>query len=424
MLTILRDRKAVERHLAKVRKYRESGTSDAAAILAEVRKSGDWAVRDFTARFDGVAITGLRVPSERLERSAAGLPVSLRASLKEAAANIRRFHELQRPTGYSLEQPDGTHVELRWRPIDRVGVYVPGGRFPLFSTVIMNVVPAQVAGVKEIAVGTPPGENGWPSDIVLATCFLLGITEVYRIGGAQAVGALAYGTESIPAVDKLTGPGNVYVTAAKQLVSAEVSIDLPAGPTELAIIADEEADPRIVAAELIAQAEHDVHAFPVLLTDSRHLAVEVNRLLPRLLKVLPSRNTAARALEENGFIFLADTLAECVTIANHLVPEHLSLMVGQPERWVTEVKAGAVFIGSATPVAWGDYWAGPNHTLPTAGRARARGLLSVQDFMVPYSVVRAAGDALRISGDQVMLMAETEGLVGHAQSIAVRRENA
>jgi len=424
MLALIQDRNSLKQRWQRNQKYLESNIPIAQKVLNRIREEGDSAVRAFTEQFDHVKITGFRVPVDRLKQAEEGLSTILKSFILEAGENIRRFHKLQQPAGYALEQPDGTQVEFRWRPIERIGVYIPGGRFPLFSTILMNVIPAQVAGVSEIVICTPPGKDGWPSEVVLATCFLLGVTEVYRVGGVQAIGALTYGTDSIPAVDKITGPGNVYVAAAKQAVSAVVDIDMISGPTELIIIADDEADPSKIAVELISQAEHDPQALPVLLTDSETVARDVNELLPTFLKDLPTRHTAERSLKEQGFIYLADTIEECVQIANDLTPEHLSLMVSEPELWVDNLKAGAIFIGPDSPVAWGDYWAGTNHTLPTSGQARTRGPLTVLDFMVPYSVIRISKQTLRNSGKKVISLAEAEGLFGHAQSIVLLRKNA
>ncbi len=423
MLQIVRNRDLLADRLRRIRDGLDDDLSVVRRILTRVRNEGDDAVRYFTEKFDRVSIDELRVPAGRLEQAAEALPGSLKKVIKEACENIRRFHELQKPVGYSLTQPDGTETAFRWRAIERVGVYVPGGRFPLFSTVLMNVIPAQVAGVPEIVVCSPPGKEGRPSNEILGTCFLLGVTEVYRVGGVQAIGALAYGTESMAAVYKITGPGNKYVAQAKQAVSGHVGIDMTAGPTELIVIADGETDPRRAAAELLSQAEHDPQAFPVLLTDSENLAGEVNKQLSVLIRKLSTRSTAEQSLEKRGFIFVAGSIEECVRIANSIAPEHLALMVQDPEPWIDKLTAGAIFVGADSPIAWGDYWAGPNHTLPTSGKARIQGPLSVLDFMVPYSVIKADQQVLRNSGEKVMELAATEGLSGHAGSIAVRRKN-
>ena len=393
-------------------------------ILAQVRKDGDAALRELTAQYDGLEVGELAVPASVLAQAETDLPQELKAALSAAAGNIRRFNEALRPRSTSLTQPDGTEVARHWRPVNRVGVYIPGGRYPLLSTVLMNVIPAQVAGVREIAVCTPPGRGGYPSATILGACALLGIKEVYQVGGAQAIGALAYGTATIRPVDKITGPGNAYVAQAKQVVSAFVGIDMLAGPTEVVVLADRTANPRWAAVDLISQAEHDPLAWPVLITDSPDLARGVNRCLDELLEDLPTQATAEAALQGNGLVFLGSDWAACLAAVNIIVPEHLCLQTDRPDQWLDRVQAGAIFVGGNTPVAWGDYWAGPNHTLPTAGQARFRGPLSVSDFLVPYSVIKATPAATRSSGAQVMTLAGQEGLAGHALSIALRRENA
>jgi histidinol dehydrogenase len=390
-------------------------------ILERVRREGDAALRQFTEEFDGVLLDKIAVPRKSLNAANSALDNGLRAATQGAAENIRRFHELQLPSSYTVTQPDGTVVTWDWRPLNSLGAYIPGGRYPLLSTVLMNIIPAQVAGVERIIVCTPPGPNGDPDMALLGVCGLLGIEEVYRVGGAQAVAAMAYGTDTIPAVDKITGPGNRYVTAAKYVVSATVGIDMLAGPTEVVILADESAKPALVATDLIAQAEHDPEAWCVLVTDSSNLAEAVNVELQEQIKDLSTSETIAAALTGQGFIYLGKDLEQCKEVVNSIAPEHLCLQVAEPDELVNQVRAGAIFIGSLTPVTWGDYWAGPNHTLPTAGQARFRGPLSVMDFLVPFSVINANEQALEASGDQVQLLARQEGLVGHARSIALRK---
>ena len=407
---------------------RRTALSEAApsveAILTQVREQGDGALRALTEEYDGVRVNELAVPAAALAQAETGLPDELKAALFAAAANIRRFHEAQRPKEINLTQPDGVEVAWRWRPVGRAGVYVPGGRYPLLPTVLMNVIPAQVAGVREIAICTPPSRAGYPSALILGTCAILGIGEVYQVGGAQAVAALAYGTETIGPVDKITGPGNAYVAQAKLAVAASVGIDMVAGPTEVVVLADGAANPRWVAGDLISQAEHDPLAWPVLITDSTTLAGEVDRYLPELLEGRSTRETAEAALKDYGLVFLGQDWAACLAAVNAIAPEHLCIQTARPERWLDEVRAGAIFLGGETPVAWGDYWAGPNHTLPTAGQARFRGPLSVHDFLVPYSVIKATPGATTASGGQVMTLADQEGLAGHALSIALRRDDA
>lgn len=423
-LPIITSEAELTHRLVRRRQTLDAMAPSVETILARVRNDGDAALRELTEQYDGIEVAELAVPPTVLAQAKKGLPQDVMAALSAAADNIRRFNEAVRPRSTSLTQPDGTEVARRWRPINRVGAYIPGGRYPLLSTVLMNVIPAQVAGVREIAVCTPPGPAGYPSATILGVCAFLGIEEVYQVGGAQAVGALAYGTETIRPVDKITGPGNAYVAQAKQLVSATVSIDMLAGPTEVVVLADGSANPRWVAGDLISQAEHDPLAWPVLITDSPDLAREVNRCLDELLVNLSTRATAEASLLGNGLVFLGSDWTACLAAVNTIAPEHLCLQTDQPDQWLDEVQAGAIFVGGSTPVAWGDYWAGPNHILPTAGQARFRGPLSVSDFLVPYSVIKATRAATSSSGLQVMILAEQEGLAGHALSIALRREDA
>ncbi len=422
LLPIISGESRLAERLELRRKALAANLPSVTAILNQVRTEGDRALRRLTAEFDGVTVKDPAVPEQLLAAGEQSLSGELRTAVQAAAANIRKFHERQVPTGFSYTQDDGLEVAWRWRPIQRVGAYVPGGRYPLLSSILMNVIPAQVAGVPEIAVCTPPGPSGYPAGAILGVCALLGVREVYRVGGAQAIAALAYGTESIRAVDKITGPGNAYVTGAKQAVTDLVGVDMVAGPTEVVVLADENANAKRVAADLISQAEHDPLAWPVLITTSPSLAKEVNRQLPRLLTGLDTRETARQSLQEQGFIYLDDDMAVCIAAANRLAPEHLCLHVAEPESLLGRIRAGAIFLGGQTPVAWGDYWAGPNHILPTAGQARFRGPLSVTDFMAPYSVIKADPDSTRTGGAQVKALAEAEGLAGHALSIALRED--
>ncbi|MDP6455909.1 MAG: histidinol dehydrogenase [Candidatus Marinimicrobia bacterium] len=423
MLPIVRTEEDLEQRLQTRRRMFAGQCVAVDDILSRVRENGDEAVRNLTQQYDGISVDTLRVSRERSTSAADSLSPELHSAISAASDNIRRFHEKQLPESYSIAQPDGTRVSFRWRPVERAGVYTPSGRFPLFSSVLMNVIPAQVAGVREIALCSPPGASGYPSDFILAVCGLLGVPEVYRVGGAQAVAALAYGTESIPAVDKITGPGNVYVAAAKQAVSASVGIDVLAGPTELVVMADESADPVRVATDLVSQAEHDPQVWSVLLTISEETASEVNCRLEDALGELPTRAATEAALVNNGFVYVADSIDSCIAMVNRIAPEHLSLQVENPGRWVDAVTAGAVFVGSDTPVAWGDYWAGANHTLPTTGQARFRGPLSVYDFLVPFSVIESPQSAVKASGRSVVALADAEGLSAHARSIELRMED-
>ena len=422
ILPIIIDKSQLDKQLERRRQALDYGLTPVTDIMVRVKEQGDRALRELTEKFDGVRIDDMAVSAPALEAGKASLTEQLRAAILDAADNIRRFHERQLPRDFTVTQQDGIEAGWRWRPIQRVGAYIPGGRYPLLSSVLMNVIPAQVAGVGEIAVCTPPGPSGYPAEAVLGTCALLGVREVYRVGGVQAIAALAEGTESIQAVDKITGPGSIYVTNAKEAVSSRVGIDMVAGPSEVVVLADDSANPRWVASDLISQAEHDPLAWSVLVTDSPDLGREVNRCLAELLEDLATRPIAEVSLKEHGFIFLGEDMTVCVAVVNRIAPEHLCLQTTWPEELLGRVRAGAIFIGGETPVAWGDYWAGPNHTLPTAGQARFRGPLSVYDFLVPYSVIKAGAHTTRASGDKVKALAELEGLAGHALSITLREE--
>lgn len=424
MLPLVKSRGGILERLERRRSLAVQEFATVEQIIAEVRSKGDEAVRKLTLRYDKISVSELKVSRRQLNKAEEALDSDLSAAIQEAIENIRRFHESQIVSEVEVTQPDGTRVSLAWRPVTRVGAYIPGGRFPLLSTVLMNVIPAQVAGVREIAVCSPPGPDGMPNETVQGVCSLLGIHEVYSIGGALAIAAMAYGTDTIPAVDKITGPGNIYVSGAKHVVSSIVGIDMLAGPTELAIVADKTANPDYIAADLISQAEHDPHAWPILLTDSRALINAINEALPGHLDKLPTRGIAKSSLKDHGFVYLGETIDDCVAAVNMIAPEHLSLQVLNPKRWVAEVTAGAIFLGPLTPVAWGDYWAGANHILPTLGQARFRGPLSVLDFLVPFTVVEANSDTIKNSGDKVTRLAETEGLAGHALSVRLRRSHA
>lgn len=389
-------------------------------ILSRVRQTGDVALKEYTAEFDGVDLPALRVSTELIAQLADSLDDQVKPIILRAAENIRNFHKLQLPEDKLLVQPDGTVCEWRWRPLQRVGVYVPGGRYPLVSTLLMNVIPAQVAGVREIVVTTPPSSGTLPNKNILAVCGLLGIDEVYTVGGAQAIGALAYGTGTIKPVQRITGPGNAWVSTAKARVSGDVGIDMVAGPTEVVILADALANAKLVAADLISQAEHDPLALPVLITTDEKLAAATERELPVQLANLDTADIATASLTAKGFIYLATDFDSAIAAVNEIAPEHLCLQLADAEAVVSRVIAGAIFVGAGTPVAWGDYWAGANHTLPTGGTAVYRGPLSVFDFLAPFSVIKANRAALIENGPSVRILAGLEGLSAHARSIELR----
>ena len=351
-------------------------------ILNEVRKKGDAALYAYTQKFDGVRLTSLRVSEAEIARAAAATEPEFLAVLREAAANIRSFHEKQKQKTWLDDSQAGIVLGQKITPISRAGIYVPGGKAAYPSTVLMNVIPAQVAGVKSIALVSPPDREGRMNPHVLAACAICGVTEIYKVGGAQAIAALAYGTETIPAVKKITGPGNVYVARAKAKVFGKVAIDMIAGPSEIAIIADETALPRYVAADLLSQAEHDEMAAAVLITPSESLARAVAAEVEKQMAVLSRKAIIEKSIADYGICFVTENMTEAVAVANEFASEHLELMVADPFAYLAKItNAGAVFMGSYAPEPLGDYFAGPNHTLPTNGTANFSSPLNVDDFM-------------------------------------------
>ena len=392
-------------------------------ILAAVREKGDAALLELTERFDGVRLepAGLRVTDAEIDAAARQVAPETMAALAYAAGRIEAFHRAAMPRSWSMTDAAGSRLGQDVRPLDRVGIYVPGGRASYPSTVLMTAVPARVAGVREIVLVSPPGRDGALSPMVLAAARLAGVTEAYRVGGAQAVAALAYGTATVRRVDKIVGPGNVYVTLAKARVFGEVGIDMLAGPSEVVVIADEGANPTLAAADLLAQAEHDPMARAVLVTPSEGLADRVVAETRRQLAELPRREIAAGALAANGAVVLVAGLGEAVELANRLAPEHLELLVADPEALLPRVRhAGAVFLGAATPEVVGDYVAGPDHVLPTAGTARFSSALSTEDFVKRLSVIRYSAEGLEEAWPHVAELARVEGLAGHGAAARVR----
>jgi histidinol dehydrogenase len=388
-------------------------------ILRAVRRDGDRALLTFTRRFDGVALrpASLRVPADDLVAAYRDQPASVRHDLGLAARRIRAFHARQRERSWSFRDASGARLGQLIQPLDRVGVYVPGGRAAYPSTVLMTAVPARVAGVREVVAVSPTGDGGHPP-VILAACHVAGVDALYRVGGAQAVAALAYGTATIPRVDKIVGPGNVYVATAKRLVYGQVDIDAIAGPSEVLIVADGSASPAVIAADMLAQAEHDPQAAAICVTADRRLAARVATALDEQLSTLARRALAERSLARYGAIVVTASLAEAIELANRLAPEHLELLVRTPYRWVPRIRhAGAVFVGPHTPEAFGDYLAGPNHVLPTGGTARFASPLGVYDFMKRTSLVEAGAGTLARLGPAVARLARLEGLDGHARSV-------
>ena len=390
-------------------------------ILEDVRRRGDAAVQEFTERFDGFRPEPIAVPADRLEQAWRELPLDLRDALELACRRIQEFHQRQRPTDISMQGPHGEQLGRRWRPVQRAGLYVPGGRAAYPSTVLMNAVPARVAGVEEIVICSPAGSEGSVSPVVLGAAHLAGVSRVMRIGGAQAIAAMAFGTDSVPKVDVISGPGNLYVTLAKQAVYGQVGIDSLAGPSEVLVIADQSANPAMVAADLLAQAEHDPLAAAVLITTDAGLADSIGAAVSRQLLNHPRREICEASLRDWGLVILCEDLETCAQLSDSFAPEHLELLVERPEPLAERIRnAGAIFLGPWSPEAVGDYLAGPNHTLPTCGAARFSGALSVETFMRHSSMIGFNRAALEATGSAVQQLAGSEGLHSHAESVRLR----
>ncbi|MCB4400536.1 histidinol dehydrogenase [Synechococcus sp. MU1625] len=391
------------------------------AILAAVFDRGDAAIADFTEQFDGFRPLPMAVPQEALEQAWSTLPTNLRDALELAHRRITDFHQRQRPADLAVTGPHGEQLGRRWRPVQRAGLYVPGGRAAYPSTVLMNAVPARVAGVKELVICSPAGRDGKVNPVVLAAAHLAGVKTVFRLGGAQAIAAMAYGSESVPKVDVISGPGNLYVTLAKQAVYGQVAIDSLAGPSEVLVIADHSAQPDQVAADLLAQAEHDPLAAAVLITTDHALADGINAAVAEQLTNHPRREICEAALRDWGLVVVCDDLESCARLSDSFAPEHLELLVERPEPLADRIQnAGAIFLGPWSPEAVGDYLAGPNHTLPTCGAARFSGALSVETFMRHTSLIGFNRAALEATGSAVQELATSEGLHSHAESVRRR----
>jgi histidinol dehydrogenase len=416
-MRIVKLTKNVERALLRWRRERdEQAHRVAGRIVADVRKRGDVAIREWTNKFDGVDLrAGMWVSSREIEKVANDVAKETRIAIEHAARNIRAVAERQLPREWTLEVEPGIKVGQVVRPIEAIGCYVPGGRFSLLSTLLMTVIPAQVAGVKRIVVVSPN-----PNPELLLAAAILGATSIARIGGAQAIAALAYGTKSIAAVDKIFGPGNRFVTAAKQLVSGDCAIDLPAGPTEAIVLADD-GDPAWIAADLLAQAEHAADAGSFLVTTSRDLAARTRVEIQKQLRALPKTNPAQQSSARSGAILLAPSMERACEFVNRFAPEHLSLPQNTDELLQKVQASGTVFVGPWSAQAFGDYASGSNHVLPTAGWARARGGLSTADFVKSISVQRISETGFARLAQDIQILARAEGLLAHANAIEVRR---
>ena len=394
-----------------------------ADILQDVRKNGDKAVFAYCAKFDKAELDTLEVSKAEIEEALTLVEPAFLEILKEAAANIRAYHARQVRNSFVMADKPGIVLGQKVTPIEKVGVYVPGGTAAYPSTVLMDTIPAKIAGCPQIVMVTPPGKDGKINPAILAAASIAGVDKIFKVGGAQAIAALAYGTESIPKVDKIVGPGNAFVAEAKKQVFGMVSIDMIAGPSEILVIADGKSNPVHVAADLLSQAEHDKLASAVLVTDSEELAEAVSQELERQLPLLPREEIARASIDNNGKIIVADTLMQGIEIANEIAPEHLELMVDDPFAYLDAVKnAGSIFMGRSCPEALGDYFAGPNHTLPTSGTARFSSPLSVDDFVKKSQFSYYTADALGAVADKIAAFAEKEGLRAHGRSVTIRKE--
>ncbi|WP_409175986.1 histidinol dehydrogenase [Brevibacillus fortis] len=391
------------------------------AILTSVRQQGDEALRYYTERFDRVLLQNFRVSEGEFAEASELVSTQVKAALKEAAENIRAFHERQVRQSWFTTKESGTLLGQLIRPLQRVGLYVPGGTAAYPSSVLMNAIPAKIAGVPQVAITTPPGADGKINPAILVAAQIAGVTEIYKVGGAQAIAALTYGTEQIKAVDKIVGPGNIFVALAKREVFGLVSIDMVAGPSEIAVIADETANPRYVAADLLSQAEHDPMSAAILVTSSQALAEQVSQEVERQLADLPRKSIAEVAIRDYGAILLVDDLDEGFAVINRIAPEHLEIMMAEPFEHLGKVEnAGAIFLGPYSSEPVGDYFAGTNHVIPTNGTARFSSPLSVDDFIKKSSVVSYSKRDLQENGHKIVALAEQEGLSGHGRAILAR----
>ena len=392
-----------------------------AGIIAEVEKKGDAALKAYAEKFDGVSLSALEVTKEEIDEAYERADKAFVSVLCEAAENIRAFHEKQKREGFVLKRENGVVVGQKVTPIEKVGLYVPGGTAAYPSTVLMDAIPAKIAGCKQIVMVTPPSKTGGVNPDILAAAKVAGVDRIFKVGGAQAVAALACGTESVPKVDKIVGPGNAFVAEAKKQVFGRVSIDMIAGPSEILIVADGANDPAHIAADLLSQAEHDKNASAVLVTDDEAFAKAVSVELEKQIPTLLRKEIARKSIDDNGKIIVAKDLSEAIEIANEIAPEHLELCVEEPFAYLEKVKhAGSVFLGRYCPEALGDYFAGPNHTLPTSGTARFSSPLSVDDFVKKTQFCYYTQAGLNAVADKVDLFARKEGLEAHAKSATVR----
>ncbi|WP_461201621.1 histidinol dehydrogenase [Anoxybacillus sp. TBDG-1] len=408
-----------------LRRTIESGTEEqrqaVKRIIHDVRNNGDVALKKYTEMFDGISFDTFAVTQEEIEEAYWLIDEEMVHIIREAAQNIREYHERQRATSWFMTREDGTILGQKVTPLDAVGLYVPGGTAAYPSSVLMNVIPAQVAGVKRIVIVSPPNERGTlPAAVLVAACEL-GVQEIYKVGGAQAIAALAYGTETIEPVDKIFGPGNIYVALAKREVFGQVDIDMIAGPSEIVVLADETAKPNEIAADLLSQAEHDERAVSILVTPSLQLALKVEEEVEKQLATLPRKEIAQKAMNEYGVIYVTDTMNQAINVVNELAPEHLEIMTAEPFEILSDIRhAGAIFLGPYSSEPVGDYFAGTNHVLPTNGTARFSSGLTVDAFMKKSSIIFYSQQAWQQHAEKIAAFARLEGLEAHARAVEER----
>ena len=392
-------------------------------IIENVKAKGDTALIEYCKQFDKAELSSLEVTTEEIEEAFSLVEPRFLDVLEKAAKNITDFHQKQVRTSFIINDREGVVIGQKITPIEKVGLYVPGGTAAYPSTVLMDSIPAKIAGCKEICITTPPMANGKVNPVILAAAKIAGVDRVFKVGGAQAIAALAYGTQAVPKVDKIVGPGNAFVAEAKRQVFGKVSIDMIAGPSEILVIADNKSNPRFVAADLLSQAEHDKMASAVLVTDSMELAEKVSLEIEHQLAQLPRQEIARASIDNNGKIIVADSITDVIAVANEIAPEHLELMCDNPFDYLDKItNAGSIFMGRYCPEALGDYFAGPNHTLPTSGTARFSSPLSVDDFVKKSQYTYYTQDALRKVAEDIAYFAEKEGLSAHAKSATIRFE--
>ncbi|MBQ0084233.1 MAG: histidinol dehydrogenase [Clostridiales bacterium] len=393
-------------------------------IIENVKQNGDKALFQYCEKFDKAKLTSLLVSKEEIDEAVNSVEPKFLEILEKAANNIRKFHEKQKRNSFIINDEDGIVIYQKVLPVDRAGLYVPGGTAAYPSTVLMDAIPAKIAGVKDVVMVTPPNSEGKVNPVILAAARVAGVDKIFKVGGAQAIAALAYGTESIPKVDKIVGPGNAFVAEAKKQVFGKVSIDMIAGPSEILVVADGKSNPRFVAADLLSQAEHDKMASAVLVTDNLSLAEAVSEELEKQIPMLLRHEIARASIDNNGKIIVAEDLMNAIEIANEIAPEHLELCVDNPFDYADKIRhAGSVFMGRYCPEALGDYFAGPNHTLPTSGTAKFSSPLSVDDFVKKTQYTYYTEKALSAVADDVAFFATKEGLTAHAKSAVIRTED-